>query len=87
MKYTVRMAVKTPSLCVQYRMLEADVSVSDDNPKVAMKAAGNQLVIALTKLANIMGEQPPEEIYASVEQIYGPEKAAMLYGLDTEDGE
>lgn len=83
--YTVRLAVKTPSLAVQYRMLEADVTVTGSDPDHVLENAERQLVCSIARIANTMGEAPPEEIRIDLEQIYGESKVAEMYGDDLDE--
>lgn len=80
--YTVTLGVKTPSTQVQYRMLNAEVSVSGEDPDAVLMEASKHLVCAIAKVANVLGEAPPDEIRDDLEQIIGSESAAVMYGED-----
>lgn len=83
--YTVSMSVKTPSLAVQYRMLEAGVSVTGENADDVIEQAEAQLVKALARVCNALGEPPPDEIYPKLISIYGAKTAAEIYGEELLD--
>lgn len=78
--YQVRMAVKTPSTQVQYRMLEADVTVSGNNPEVLMEQATARLAQSILYLTQSWGEVPPEEIRGTLETLYEEDDVAGFYG-------
>lgn len=79
--YSIRLAVKTPSTNVQYRMLEADVTVTGEgvDPDILRKEAREALVISLAEQAVIFGESPPQEIRPELEQLYDEETIAIMY--------
>lgn len=82
--YQVRMAVKTPSTQVQYRMLEADVTVAGNNPDVLMEQATTRLAQAVLYLTQSWGEVPPEEIRGTLENLYDEDDVAGFYGEEKE---
>lgn len=81
--YSIRMAVKTPSTQVQYRMLEADVTVSGNDPDDLLEDATNKLAQAVLFLAKSWGETPPDDIRGTLSNIYDEEMLDEIYG-DTE---
>lgn len=85
--YSIRLAVKTPSTSVQYRMLEADVTVSgEDELDVLRQKAQEALALSLVDVAVLMGESPPEDIRPTLEEIYDPGTIAGLYPNSSVDG-
>lgn len=77
--YSVRMAVKTPSKVVQYRMLEADVTVTGEDVDVLRGEAETALATSLAQLCLMMGETPPEEIRPTLEEAVGAEVLEGIY--------
>lgn len=79
-RYSVRLGVKIPSHVEQYRNMEANVSVIDNDPEKALEEARQQFIKAVVTVCNTMGETPPDEIRPSVEEIYEANDAAAIYG-------
>lgn len=82
--YTITLGVKTPSTQVQYRMINAEVTVSGENPDNVLTEASKHLVCAIAKVANVLGEAPPDEIRVDLEQVIGADAAAIMYGEDVD---
>ena len=78
-RYSVRLGVKTPSQLEQYRMLEASVTVTSNDPDQSLEEARQQFVKAVVTACNTMGETPPDEIRPSVEEIFADSTPA-IYG-------
>lgn len=79
-KYQVHMGVKTPSTQVQYRMLEANVTVSGNDPDDLMEDATNKLAQAILFLTKSWGELPPDDIRDTLGNIYDEDTLAEIYG-------
>lgn len=79
-RYTVRLGVKIPSRIEQYRNMEANVTVSANDPDTAQEEARQQFVKAVVAVCNTMGEMPPNEIRPSVEELYEADDLAVIYG-------
>lgn len=78
--YSIRLAVKTPSKNVQYRMLEADVTVTGtEDPDLLRRKAREALVLSLAETAITMGESPPEEVRSDLEELYDEETISHMY--------
>lgn len=77
--YTVRMACKTPSSKVQFRMLEADVSVSGSDPDELVDIAAKRLAQAIANLCVSWGEVPPDDIKDTLLSVYEEEDVNLLY--------
>lgn len=80
--YSIRLAVKTPSTSVQYRMLEADVTVTGSDLESLRSQASEALVLSLLDVCTTMGEVPPSEIAEDLKSIYGSEVVDEIYGVD-----
>ena len=77
--YSVHLGLKTPSRYVQYRMLDASVTVTGEDLDDVTRKASDSLVMAVVRVANLFKEAPPDEICDEVEALYGEEEAAKIY--------
>lgn len=77
--YSVRMAVKTPSRFVQYRMIEADVTVTGEDAEDCRDRALKALAVSLADTCWLMQEPPPDEIRPVLEEVLGEEETASRY--------
>lgn len=77
--YSVHVGIKTPSRIVQYRMLDASVTVTGEDRDDVMAKAVEALTFAIANVAIQFGEAPPDEIRSDLEHLWGPEVTDQVY--------